>query len=191
MPDSAHRARTDAAPAPPAVPTPLEMRTAMGCFASGVTVVTGCDGEEPVGFACQSFASVSLEPPLVLFCADHRGSAWPRIREAGRFCVNVLAERQADLCNRFGYGKGAKFEGLSWELSRWGSPVLPDVLVRVHAEVREVHAAGDHDVVIGRVLGLETPADDRPMVFFRGRFGISPEPELLMADVWGWGEPWS
>ena len=73
-------------------PTAAQMRAAMGSFATGVTVVTGLDGEEPVGFACQSFASVSLEPPLVLFCADHRGRTWPRIRERGRFTVNVLGE---------------------------------------------------------------------------------------------------
>lgn len=164
------------------------MRQAMGSFASGVTVVTGYDDGQPVGFVCQSFASVSLEPPLVLFCADHRGRAWPRIRNAGTFCVNVLAEQQTDLCDRFGSSKGPKFDGLSWQLSRWGSPVLPDVLVRVHAEVHDVHAAGDHDVVIGRVLELETPADDRPMLFFRGRFGIDPEPDLVMPDVWGWGD---
>ncbi|MGW5642386.1 flavin reductase family protein [Saccharopolyspora sp. NPDC003752] len=177
--------------APAAVaPTPLEMRRAMGTFASGVTVVTGYDGE-PVGFACQSFASVSLEPPLVLFCADHRGRSWPRIRDAGRFCVNVLAERQNDLCDRFGSSRGAKFEGLPWQLSRWGSPALPGVLLRVHAEVHDVHAAGDHDVVIGRVLELETPADAPPMVFFRGRFGIAPEPELVMPDAWGWGDTWA
>lgn len=146
----------------------------MGAFASGVTVVTGYDDGQPVGFACQSFASVSLEPPLVLFCAGHRGRAWPRIRKAGRFCVNVLAERQADLCDRFGSSKGAKFDGLRWKLSRWGSPALPGVLMRVHAEVRDVHTSGDHDVVIGRVLELETPVEARPMIFFRGGFGIDP-----------------
>ncbi|MEU5853005.1 flavin reductase family protein [Saccharopolyspora shandongensis] len=177
--------------APAAVaPTPLEMRRAMGIFASGVTVVTGYDGE-PVGFACQSFASVSLEPPLVLFCADHRGRSWPRIRDTGRFCVNVLAERQNDLCDRFGSSRGTKFEGLPWQLSRWGSPALPGVLLRVHAEVHDVHSAGDHDVVIGRVLELETPVDAPPMVFFRGRFGIAPEPELVMPDAWGWGDTWA
>ncbi|MDA3649670.1 flavin reductase family protein [Saccharopolyspora indica] len=168
----------------PHLPTPLEMRRAMGSFASGVTVVTGCDAGEPVGFACQSFASVSLDPPLVLFCADHRGRTWPRIRNAGRFCVNVLAEQQTDLCDRFGSSRGAKFEGLSWQLSRWGSPALPGVLARVHAQVHEVHAAGDHDVVIGGVLELETPVQDRPMVFFRGGFGIAPE--LVLPESWDW-----
>src|SRR3954471_6030765 len=122
-------------------PSPKEMRHAMGAFASGVTVVAGFHDGDPVGFACQSFASVSLEPALVLFCADHRGRAWPRIRESGRFAVNILAAEQTDLCGRFGSGKGRKYEGLRWELSRWGTPSLPGVLTRVHADVHEVHTA--------------------------------------------------
>lgn len=173
-------------------PTPPRMRRAMGTFASGVTVVTGIGpGGAPVGFVCQSFASVSLEPPLVLFCADHRGRAWPRIRESGRFTVNVLAAEQTDLCARFGSGKGRKYEGLHWELSRWGTPSLPGVLTRVHADVYDVHGAGDHDVVVGRVLGLETVTEREPMLFFRGGFGVErPATAVTVPDVWGWGDHW-
>lgn len=174
-------------------PTPQEMRRAMGTFATGVTVVTGLDENGPVGFACQSFASVSLEPPLVLFCADHRGRAWPRIRESGRFCVNVLAEDQTDVCGRFGSSRGKKYDGLDWDLSRWGTPSLRGVLMRAHAEVYEVHTAGDHDVVIGRVLGLETVTEQRPMLFFRGQFGIAEQPgvsDLVAPGPWGWGDHW-
>ncbi|AHD22622.1 flavin oxidoreductase [Rhodococcus pyridinivorans SB3094] len=154
------------------LPGPDEMRRAMGRFASGVTVVTGLDEDGPTGFACQSFASVSLEPPLLLFCADHRGRAWPRIRRVGRFTVNVLGADQSDLCARFGSSRGPKFDGLHWELSRWDTPSLPDVLLRVHASVEDVHVAGDHDVVIGRVAELECVGDRSPMVFYRGAFGL-------------------
>ncbi|MFC4059138.1 flavin reductase family protein [Planomonospora corallina] len=184
------------APPDPAPPTPAEMRRAMGSFASGVTVVTGADGGEAVGFACQAFASVSLEPPLVLFCADHSGRTWPRIRRNGRFCVNVLGEDQVDLCGRFGSSRGKKFEGLDWDLSRWGTPALRGVLLRVHAEVYGVHVAGDHDVVIGRVLELEpeTAGERRPMIFFRGRFGVdereSPVRPPIGPGTWGWGDRW-
>ncbi|MEV0783852.1 flavin reductase family protein [Streptomyces sp. NPDC050423] len=171
-------------------PTPLRMRRTMGTFASGVTVVTGIgrDGD-PAGFACQSFASVSLEPALVLFCADHRGRAWPRIRESGRFAVNILAEEQSDLCGRFGSARGRKFEGLDWEVSRWGTPSLPGVLTRVHADVQDVRGAGDHDVVVGRVLALEAVTDQRPMLFFRGGFGVGG-PVAAVPDPWGWGDHW-
>ncbi|WP_296603841.1 flavin reductase family protein [Nocardioides sp.] len=171
-------------------PTPAEMRRAMGSFATGVTIVTGYD-DGPVGFACQSFASVSLEPPLVLFCADHRGRAWPRIRRAGRFTVHVLAEEQDNLCQRFGSSRGRKYEDLDWTLSRWGTPSLSGVLMRVHGQVEDVHVAGDHDVVIGRVLELETDAgEDRPMLFFRGRFGVDDPDAMIAPNLWGWGEHW-
>lgn len=172
-------------------PTPQEMRAAMGAFATGVTVITGMDESGPAGFACQSFASVSLEPPLVLFCADHRGRTWPRIRAAGRFCVNVLAEDQTDLCTRFGSSTGEKFQGLRWEPSRWGTPVLPGVLMRAHAEVVQVHVAGDHDVVIGRVLELERPREGRPLIFFQGRFGIADTPPAPPAPgLWDLYDGW-
>ncbi|SDE54350.1 flavin reductase family protein [Rhodococcus tukisamuensis] len=153
-------------------PEPADMRRVLGQFASGVTVVTGLDDGGPVGFACQSFASVSLDPPMVLFCADHRGVAWPRIRRSGRFTVNVLAETQEEMCGRFGSSRGRKFDDLDWDLSRWETPALPRVLARVHAEVDAVHVAGDHDVVIGRVLELEEVHGAAPMVFFRGQFGL-------------------
>lgn len=175
-------------------PTPDEMRAAMGIFASGVTIVTGIDDEGPVGFACQSFASVSLDPPLVLFCADHRGRSWPRIRTGGRFCINVLGEEQTELCGRFGSSRGKRFDGLDWKVSQWGAPALPGVMLRVHAEVADVHLAGDHDVVIGRVLELEYDGYERPMIFYRGAFGTEFDdparrlPDVTPASMLTWGD---
>ena len=176
----------------PPPPTPDELRRTLGAFATGVTVITALDGGEPVGFACQSFASVSLDPPLVLFCADHGGRTWPRIRRVGSFCVNVLAEDQEELCLRFGSSRGSKFEGLEWDRSRWGAPALRGVLARVHADIRDVHVAGDHDVVIGLVRELETPNDGRPLIFFRSGFGIDRRESRAVpeADLWAWGDHW-
>jgi flavin reductase (DIM6/NTAB) family NADH-FMN oxidoreductase RutF len=154
-------------------PTPDEMRHALGHFATGVTIVTGyAHGGEPVGFACQSFASVSLHPPLVLFCADHRGRSWPRMRDDGRFTVNVLRHEQRDLIERFGSTAGSRFVGLGWAASVRGGPSLPDVLMRIHCAVEQVHVAGDHDVVTGRVLDLEDGVPGRPMLYYRGRFTV-------------------
>src|SRR5690606_1583435 len=173
-------------------PAPAEFRRAMGMFASGVTVITGLDGAEPVGFTCQAFASVSLRPPLILFCADHRGRSWPRIRKSGRFCVHVLGEDQVDLCDRFGSSRGKRYEGLRWRLSRWGAPVLDGVLLRVHAEVADVHVAGDHDVVIGRVLQVEPVTEQPPMIFYRGKLGLDGERRLNLAELsrWSWSDYW-
>lgn len=153
-------------------PSSTELRHHLGHFATGVTVITARDGDGPVGFACQSFSSVSLDPPLVLFCVGRTSRSGGRVRDGGAFCVNVLAEDQRDLCDRFGSSRGARFDGLAYEVSRNGVPVLRDVLVRIHAEVEDIHPAGDHDIVVGRVTGLESVREQRPMIFFRGGFSL-------------------
>ncbi|HWB34490.1 MAG TPA: flavin reductase family protein, partial [Rugosimonospora sp.] len=174
---------------------PKLLRTVMGQFATGVTVITYLADGEPAGMTANAFMSVSLEPPLILFCADKRGRSWPRIRAAGRFCVNVLGEEQRDLCERFGSSRGTKFEGLEWDVSPWGAPTLPDVLLAVHAVVHDIHEAGDHEVVIGRVLQVERhDVRDgvwrRPMVFFRSRFGVGEPDAPIAPDPWGLGDRW-
>lgn len=170
-------------------PTPAAMRRGMGGFASGVTVVTAIDSGDPVGFACQSFASLSLDPPLVLFCAGRQGRSWARVRAAGRFCVNVLGEDQVDLCGRFGSTDGQRFAGLDWERSAWGAPALPGALLRVHCSLEDVHHGGDHDIAVGRVLGLDLRPDGRPLIFHRGRFGLD-QPQPATAYGWGFGDRW-
>src|SRR4051794_4002203 len=103
-------------------------RQVLGHFATGVTVITAMDGSEPAGLAANSFTSVSLEPPLVAFCAAKSSTTWPKIQAAGKFCVNVLAEPQEEICRRFAMKGGDKFKGLGWRPSGTGSPVLNDVL---------------------------------------------------------------
>lgn len=153
---------------------PAEMRRVMGQFASGVTIVAGTDAGtgEPVGFACQSFTSVSLDPPLVLFCPAHTSTSWPRIRSGGVFSVNVLAEDQLDICKAFATPGGDKFAGVAWHETPWG-PSLDGVLATVHCDIEAVHPAGDHDVVLGRVRRLVTHREAGPLLFFRGQFGLS------------------
>lgn len=148
-----------------------QFREAMGQFATGVTVVTGTDAAgDPLGFACQSFASVSLDPPLVLFCADHRGRSWPRMRDQGVFTVNMLAAGQDDLVHRFGLPMGRKFAGLPWRPGPLGAPTLPNTLVQVHCRIVAVHVEGDHDVVIGGVEAIELGAPGEPMIYHEGDF---------------------
>ena len=151
--------------------SPAEMRRVLGSFATGVTVVTGMGIDGPVGFSCQSFASVSLEPPLVLFCPAHTSRSWPLIRDSGKFCVNVLAEDQENLCARFATTGADKFSGLTWHETQWG-PSLDNVLSTVMCDIEAVHSAGDHDVVIGRVQQLVLHREAKPLVFYRGTFGL-------------------
>ncbi len=149
-----------------------EMRRVLGSFASGVVVVTGDDDGVPVGITCQSFASVSLDPPLVLFCPARTSSSWPRIEASGRFVVNVLASDQRALSDRFSTRRTDKFADLEWEETPWG-PSLPGSLATVRCAVEAVHPGGDHHIVVGRVEQLVSHRDDEPLVFFRGAFGLT------------------
>ena len=153
------------------VASPEEMRRVLGAFVSGVTIVTGTDAGEPVGFACQSFASVSLDPPLVLFCAAHTSRSWPRIHRSGSFCVNVLAADQQDVCSVFAAPGADRFAGVAWHRTDWG-PALDDSIATVMCDIEAVHPAGDHDVVIGHVRRLITSREHGPLVYFRGAFGL-------------------
>ena len=155
----------------PHVASAEEMRRVLGTFVSGVTIVTGSTETGPVGFSCQSFASVSLDPPLVLFCVSQRSRSWPLIRASGSFCVNVLAEDQEELCSTFASPVLGRFAGLPWHVTPWG-PAIGDVLATVMCDIEAVHPAGDHDVVIGHVRQLVTRRDHGPLVFFRGAFGL-------------------
>ncbi len=156
-----------------ATPTPGQMRRVLGSFASGVVIVTGNDDGRPVGFTCQSFASVSLDPPLVLFCPAHTSRSWPLIRASGRFAVNVLAADQRPTCLGFAVSGVDKFAGVDWEPTPWG-PTLAGSLATVLCSLEHVHPGGDHDIVVGRVQQLATHRDDAALLFFRGGYGQAP-----------------
>ena len=159
---------------PAAVEAARRFRDVLGRFASGVTVVTALSNGEPVGMTCQSFSSVSLDPPLVLFVPARTSRAWPLMQRAGRFCVNFLAADQAELSNQMASRGGDKFAGVVWRpAAETGSPVLEGALAHVDCSIHAVHEAGDHYVVIGRVLDLvEADAVD-PLLFYRGKYATT------------------
>lgn len=157
-------------PASPEVLDPQHFRRVLGHFATGVTVITALDGGEPVGFTCQSFASLSLEPPLVTVSPQRTSTTWPRIRRAGRFCANILAEGQQELGSRFARTGTDKFAGVRWSTSPSGCPVLEDVLAWVDCEVLQEVDGGDHVIAVARVLDLAVLSDEPPLLFFRGSF---------------------
>jgi 3-hydroxy-9,10-secoandrosta-1,3,5(10)-triene-9,17-dione monooxygenase reductase component len=145
----------------------------LGRFASGLCVVTALDDDgAPVGLTCQSFASVSLDPPLVLFVPAHTSRTWPVIERAGGFCVNVLAADQQALSDRMATGGAERFTGLDWTPApATGAPVLGGTLAWIDCTTEAVHPAGDHHVVVGRVQALETgPSQDGPLLFFRSAY---------------------
>ncbi|GHB42395.1 monooxygenase [Streptomyces xanthochromogenes] len=151
---------------------PGEFRRVLGGFASGVTVITAEDVAGPTGFACQSFASLSLDPPLVAFMVARTSTTWPRIARAGVFCVNVLGAEQGSLCRGFAVSGADKFAGVAYDAApATGSPRLDGVPAWIDCRIHTVHTGGDHLIVVGRVEALGATDDADPLLFHRGRFG--------------------
>lgn len=145
-------------------------RQVLGHFPTGVTVVAGLDGDEPVGLAVGSFFSLSIDPPLVGFCVGRSSNSWARMESSGSFCVNVLGAEQEDVCRVFASSGDDKFATVGWSPAETGSPVIDGVLAWVDCDVEDVHDGGDHHIVIGRVRGLGVGDEGDPLVFFRGGY---------------------
>jgi flavin reductase (DIM6/NTAB) family NADH-FMN oxidoreductase RutF len=152
-----------------------EFRRVLGSFATGVTVIAApaAPGERtPAGFACQSFSSLSLDPPLIAFMVGRTSTTWPRIARAGVFCVNVLGAAQGELCRAFAASGADKFAGVAYDAAPVsGSPRLAGALAWVDCTIHAVHTGGDHLIVVGRVNALGAgDGDEAPLLFHRGRF---------------------
>jgi 3-hydroxy-9,10-secoandrosta-1,3,5(10)-triene-9,17-dione monooxygenase reductase component len=152
-------------------PDSATYRTVLGHFATGVTIVTALDGDEPVGMACNSFTSVSLEPPLVLFCAAKNSTTWPRMEKAPHFAVNVLDEDGEAVCRVFATKGADRFAAVTHHRGATGAPILDDVLAYIDCEVDAQHDAGDHVIVVGRVVELGYATEGKPLLFYRGGYG--------------------
>jgi 3-hydroxy-9,10-secoandrosta-1,3,5(10)-triene-9,17-dione monooxygenase reductase component len=150
---------------------PALYRTVLGHFATGVTVITAMDGEEPVGMAANSFTSVSLEPPLVLFCPGKSSSTWPKIQRAKGWCVNILAEDQEEVCRLMAQKGAERFREIGWKSAPSGAPVLAGTVAHIDCRTVAEHDAGDHLIVVGRVLEMGVNNHEGPLLFFRGGYG--------------------
>ena len=147
-----------------------EFRRVLGHLPTGVTVITATADGRPLGMAANSFTSVSLDPPLILFCPANSSTTWPEIKRTGRCCVNVLAGHHEELSRRF-YRKGIdRFAGVSYTERACG-PRLADAVAWIDCVFRDEHEAGDHTIVVSRVIGLEASEDATPLVFHRGAYG--------------------
>jgi flavin reductase (DIM6/NTAB) family NADH-FMN oxidoreductase RutF len=146
-----------------------EFRRVLGHFASGVTIVTAMEDEGPVGFTCQAFTALSLEPPLVALAPAKSSTSWPKIAKAGTFCVNVLDYAQQEVCLAFAVSGGDKFASVPWHPGVTGSPILEGSLAHIECRLGLIHDAGDHELVTGTVVHLEV-GEGRPLVFYQGAF---------------------
>lgn len=154
------------------------LRRAFGRFATGVTIVTGrspAPERRPVGVTANSFTSVSLDPPLVLWSLDLRSSTRPAFLEGGWFAVHVLGAWQAELSARFAAAGGAdKFAALPWAEGLGGVPLLPEALAVFECRLHQAVEAGDHVVLIGRVLRARhrEGTEEQPLLFVGGRYRL-------------------
>lgn len=151
---------------------PLHFREALGHYASGITVITSHLEGEPIGFTCQSFYSVSISPPLVSFSVMSTSASYPKIRQAGRFVVNILSGEQVKISNQFARRGTDKWHGVDWQQSPLGNPIIAGSLHWLDCEIHAEHAAGDHLIVIGEVkaLSLQDTAATQPLLYFKGQY---------------------
>jgi len=151
---------------------PGEMRHVLGHFVSGITVITAMVDEDPVGFTCQSFSSLSLDPCLVSFAPSRGSSSWARIRQAASFCINVLSEEQVGVSAAFARSGTDKFAGVSWRRSAHGAPLIDGVAAFIDARIWAEYDGGDHTMVAARVLDLGADSTRQPLMFHRGGYGL-------------------
>jgi len=150
-----------------------DFREAMGCFASGVTVVTaGTEAGEVAGLTANAFTSVSLDPPLILVCIKLESHAIEVLRRAGRFAVHVLRSDQTEAARAFARPASDKLGAMALTWSRHDIPVMESCLVRLECTLAVEYDGGDHGIFLGRVLALDmAQSPQAPLTYFRGKLG--------------------
>ncbi len=149
---------------------PATFRQVLGSFCSGVTVVAALGREGPLGLTCQAFASLSLDPPLILISPSRESVTWPKIRQIGRFCISILAEEHQPVSIQMSRPGTAKFTGIPWEQTPLGSPRVTGATAWLDCTLEAEHDGGDHTVVIAAVHHLSADPAARPLLYHHGRY---------------------
>jgi flavin reductase (DIM6/NTAB) family NADH-FMN oxidoreductase RutF len=151
--------------------TSREFRDALGCFATGVCVITGqSEGGEPFGMTVNSFASVSLEPPLVLWSLQADSDMFETFETCRRWAVNILRCEQRDLSGRYAIKGQHNMDPAHYELAASGIPVMPETMVTLECEEEVRYPGGDHIILVARVLEMTRRDPGRPLVFCSGAY---------------------
>lgn len=149
---------------------PDDFRHVLGHFASGVTIITTCDADQrPTGLTASAFTSLSLDPPLILVCVDHKSQSYPSLRERGCFAVNVLCTDQEAISRRFASTKLDKFDGVPYSLNERGVPLIDGALAQLECTVRTMYVEGDHTIFVGLVERARV-AKGEPLLYFDGHY---------------------
>src|ERR1035438_5214275 len=157
-------------PGRPAPVTSEEFRRACGRFATGVTVATVLDSQGvPHGLTVSSFTSVSLSPPLVSICLGHAVSLIDTFRASNVFGINILADYQRDLSERFSRKGHDRFQGVAWTPGETGVPLIDGALAAIECRVEQRIPVGDHDILVGRMVATRV-AEDAPLLHFAGGY---------------------
>jgi flavin reductase (DIM6/NTAB) family NADH-FMN oxidoreductase RutF len=154
-----------------------EFRNAMGCFATGVTIVTTLDDDgAPIGITVNSFTSLSLDPPLVLFCLDRNSRSFDSFHANRHFAVNVLHEGQTELSNKFARSDPDKWSGVEFGSWNTGCPILKDCICNLDCDIESIFEGGDHVILVGRVREMRYSQEmGRPLLYYRGHYdAIAP-----------------
>ena len=132
--------------------------------------MTTCDADlRPTGLTASAFSSVSLDPPLVLICVDHKSQSYPALREAGRFAINVLHHEHEPISRRFASTRLDKFDGVPFRLGALGLPLIEGALAQLECRTVSAHVEGDHTIFVGRVEAGEA-GEGEPLLYYRGRY---------------------
>lgn len=164
-------------------PTAERFRQVLGHVPTPVVIVTSTGEDGPAAMAIGSFVSVSLDPLLVGFFPAKTSSSWPLIRAVGRFCINVLADDQAELSGAFATRGGDKFAGIAWKPGASGAPVLDDCVAWTECELESEIDAGDHLLALGKVTGLDVARDAHALVFHRGNYTSTAAAAITEGDT--------
>jgi flavin reductase (DIM6/NTAB) family NADH-FMN oxidoreductase RutF len=149
---------------------PRTLRDALGCFATGVTVVTCLSDGVPAGLTVNSFTSVSLDPPLILVCIAKRAASAAALTAASHFAINVLQTGQQPASIRFATRDEDRFGATKWACGEAGAPILEESLGVFECERFAVYEGGDHHILVGKVIKASFDAGLDPLLYFRGRY---------------------
>lgn len=152
-----------------------ELRHIMGHFATGVTVVTTKDAAgSPFGLTANAFASLSLDPPLVLVCVDKAAQCYSCFAGSGHFAVNVLSDEQEEISRRFATKGVSKFDGIGWRASAHGIALIEGAIGHIECKIVYSYEGGDHTIYVGEVLSAVS-GEGRPLLFYKGKYHRLPD----------------
>jgi flavin reductase (DIM6/NTAB) family NADH-FMN oxidoreductase RutF len=147
-----------------------DFRRVLGHFATGVTILTTCDNDaRATGLTASAFSSVSLDPPLVLICVDHKSQSYPALRERGCFAVNILSVEQQAISRRCASSRLDKFDEVPHTISDLGLPLIEGAIAHLECTTVSTHVEGDHTIFVGRVERAQVGTGE-PLLYFRGQY---------------------